>query len=253
MANTLKDKLRAGQVTYGVWLTMFDSDLVELFGHLGFDYAVFDAEHTALDPSAARDLIRACEVVDMVPIVRVPEINRSQILRYLEIGAVGIYVPHLKTADQARELVDAVKYAPLGHRGAGRMRAIEFGLADSLPDRYRQANDDTMTFALVEDLEGIENLDDIIAVDTLDGFSVGRGDLSHQMGHPGEKAHPEVEALAVEAEARLTAAGKVIEATVADAAEALDYINRGCLMISMTLQPIVIAGARKFLSDVGAR
>jgi 4-hydroxy-2-oxoheptanedioate aldolase len=250
VANKVKEKIAAGQVAYGVWADVFDADLIELCGYLGYDYAVLDAEHTDLDPGQAKLLIRACEVAGMVPIVRVPEINEHAILRYLEIGAVGIYVPHVNTADEARAVVDAVKYHPVGHRGAGSMRALRFGVDGDFTELCRQANEDTMVIVLIEERRGIDNLDEIMAVPGVDVVGIGPGDLSHTMGHVGEKSHPDVVKLVVDSEARVRDAGHVFDSVVGSVDEARDCVERGSLMVSYGLRNMVTSSAKHLLAEL---
>jgi len=250
MPNKVKDMLAAGQVVYGVWLEWLEPDLVEFLGYLGFDYVMIDGEHTALDRVNATELIRACDVVDMVPIVRVRENRPSEILGYLEQGARGIYVPHVNTAAEARAIVDAVKYAPDGHRGAGSARGVRFGLTMSGPDYLRTANQETMVIALIEEARGIENLDEIIEVPGIDVFGIGDGDLSHTMGHPGDRGHADVRRVVDDAESRIARAGKVFDAVVTDVEGARDAVRKGSLMVSVALRNTVADALKSFLTDV---
>jgi 4-hydroxy-2-oxoheptanedioate aldolase len=250
MSSKMMDKIRAGKVSFGIWVEWFEPDLIEVCGYVGFDYAVIDGEHTPLDHRLASEMIRACNVVGMVPIVRIPEINRSTILRYLELGAVGIYVPHVNTAEEARTVVDAVKYAPVGHRGAGSMRAVQFGLTRPLAEMYRAANEETLTILLIEEVAGVRNLDEIMSVDGVDVLAIGSGDLSHSMGLPGEKTHPDVRKAVVDAEAKISGAGRVFESTVSTKADAQDAIDRGSLMVSLSIRPMVAQASRQFIADL---
>ena len=107
------------------------------------------------------------------------------IYRTLDVGAQGVVVPHVDTAEQAREVVDAGKFAPIGHRGnyGGRQ---SFGVEDYLTT----ANDETLLVVLIEDVVAIENLDEILTVDHIDCFFVAPGDLSQSMGLPGGMNNP---------------------------------------------------------------
>ncbi len=252
MGNRLKDKFAAGEVAFGIWAEVPEADLVELCGHLGFEYVMFDAEGTAFDYRAASLLFRACEVADMVPIVRIPEIRASTIQAYLNLGAKGIYVPHVTTADEARAVVDAVRFPPSGHRGAGGFRWARFGVDGDMEARYRSANDEILVIALVEDPIGVENIDDIIRVDGIDVLGVGAGDLSLAMGYPSGQERPQVRSLVVESEARALAAGKVFDAVVGSVEEARDSIERGALMVSYVLRSMVANSGTAFLTELAA-
>lgn len=250
MANHVKDKIAAGQVAYGVWAEAFDPDLIELCGILGFGHVVFDGEDTIFDHRHASTLFRTCELVDMVPIVRIPELNPSIILRYLELGAKGIYVPHVRTADIARAAVEAVRYPPAGRRAAGSSRWARFGVDVDLAELYRQANEDIMVIALVEEPEGISNLDEIITVDGVDVFGVGPGDLSLNMGQVGRKDEPPVRDVVVESEEKIRAAGQIFDAVVGTAEEARDCVERGALMVNYALRDMVMTSGQQFLREL---
>jgi 2-keto-3-deoxy-L-rhamnonate aldolase RhmA len=250
MTNRVKQKLQSREVAYGIWADVFEPDLIEMFGWIGFDYVFLDAEHTGLDPQTASTMIRACNVSGMVALVRVPEINPSLILRYLEVGAVGICAPHVRTPDQARALVDAVKFSPDGHRGAGSMRALRYGLQQPFPELCRQANEDTIVLALIEDVEGILNLGQILSVQGVDVVGIGSGDLSHSMGFAGRKQAPEVEQATLDAEARIAASGKPFDSVVRTFAEAEDCVRRGSLMVSLSLRHFLGLQGRLFLESM---
>jgi 4-hydroxy-2-oxoheptanedioate aldolase len=250
MGNRVKEILRRGEASHGVWLEWLDPDVIEVIGLVGFDYVMIDGEHTALDRVSSTELIRACDVVGITPIVRVREGLNSEILGYLELGAQGIYVPHVNSGAEAKAIVDAVKYAPMGHRGAGSARGVRYGLTQDPRDYLRQANDDTMVIALVEEPSGVTNLDQILAVPGIDVVGIGDGDLSHLMGHPGDRGHPDVRQVVDDAEARIVAAGKVFDSVVSSRAEALEALGRGSRMISLALQTSVVELLRGYLRDL---
>lgn len=250
MPNKLKEMFRQKQVAYGVWIEFLDPDLIEVAGYCGFDYAMIDGEHTALDRSNCTELIRACDAVGIVPIVRVADNDPHIMLGYLEMGAKGIYVPHVNTGAEAAQIVDSVKYAPEGHRGAGSMRGVQYGLTAEPQDSFKRANEEIMTIALVEELQGIEALDDILAVDGIDVVGIGDGDLSHTMGHVGDKGHPDVRRVVLDAEARIAASAKVFDAVVTDVDAAKEAVDRGCLMVSVAVRGMLTEAFRGFLGNV---
>jgi 4-hydroxy-2-oxoheptanedioate aldolase len=240
MSNPVKEKFKAGKPAIGVWIEFMNPELVEFCGYLGFDYAVIDGEHFALDPVSCLGLIRACEVSGMVPVVRVPYNHPGVILSYLEVGCLGIYVPHVNSGADARAIVDAVKYAPLGHRGAGSGRYLRYGMSGlDAGAAQKQINDDTFVIALVEELAGIKNLDEIIATEGVDVIGTGSGDLSHSMGHIGQKDHPEVVRAVLDAEKRIAESRKVFDCVVTTAEEAHEAMSRGSLMVSFAVRGVL--------------
>src|SRR5438105_10549181 len=115
--NTLKRRLQTGKAAFGVMCTFPSPSVVEMLGHLGFDWILLDNEHGSITVDTAEACIAAAELTGMAPIVR-PVANRPEIIApFLDRGAWGVQVPHVNTADEARAAVDAVKYAPEGHRG----------------------------------------------------------------------------------------------------------------------------------------
>lgn len=253
MANEVKDKLSRGEISYGAWLDWAaEPGFVELLGWVGFEYVMLDAEHGPIYPTNAGGLIRAAEVAGAIPIVRVPHNDPATLLAYLELGAKGIYVPHVNTREDAERIVSAVKYAPEGRRGAGSQRAVQYALFDP-PDEYiKRANAETMTIALIEETEGIENLSGILDVPGLDVVGIGDGDLSHSMGYPGKRSDPEVRRVVDDAEGRIAASEKALDAVVSDAQEAKGAVERGCTMISLSVRRFVGTNLRAFLADTTA-
>ncbi len=251
LENRIKQKMADGQAVYGIYLQWACPDLVEFFGHLGFEWVFIDAEHGIIGRESCADLVRACHVTGMTPVVRVPENNVGTILGYLETGALGIIVPHINTAADARAAVDAVKYAPIGRRGAGSTtRAANYGLTQTPSEYFHQANEAVLVSALVEEIEGVNNLAEILAVEGVDIVGIGPGDLSMSMGLPGQPNHPAVRKLVDAAEARIAASGKTLDAVVTTADQAREAVSRGALMVAMSVASLLSGAGRTFLREV---
>jgi 4-hydroxy-2-oxoheptanedioate aldolase len=254
LTNPLKEKFAAGTPAIGVWVEMMNPELVEYCGFMGFDYAMIDGEHFPLDPRLCLELVRACEVSGMVPIVRVPSHDPSIILSYLETGCRGIYVPHVNSSSEALAIVDAVKYAPIGHRGAGSGRYLQYGMSPLPPGEAQDyLNRDTLIIALIEEVAGIEDLDAIVATPGIDVIGIGTGDLSHSMGFVGQKNHPDVLRTALDAEERVRASGKVFDSVVASSEDATEAIARGSLMVSIALRGVLRASLSEILNSVRSK
>jgi staphyloferrin B biosynthesis citrate synthase len=250
--NRVKAKLQSGETAYGVWLNWLDPNLIEFYGYLGFDYVIIDAEHLAVDRANCQEFVRACDVVGLTSIVRPPDNDPGTILGFLDLGAQGIYAPHVSSARDAEDVVSAVKYAPVGHRSMHYPRPMKYGLTDDPPNMYRQANEDTMVIVLVEEPEGLENLDEILTVEGVDVVGIGDGDLSHGLGFVGDKSNPKLRAVIDDAEARVVASSKVTDAVVTSTEEALTAVSRGARMISLSDQDVIEQAGRQFLSEVRA-
>jgi 2-keto-3-deoxy-L-rhamnonate aldolase RhmA len=184
--NKVKRMIKEGKLALSGHVSFSEPALVEILGFAGLDAAFIDMEHTSLDVQTVENLIRAADQVDITPLVRVPGHDTGIILKVLESGAQGIQVPHVQTAAQARELVKAVRYAPLGERGAaGGTRAAGYGFVP-WAEHVRRSNEETLLLVMCEDREGLNNLDAIAGVDGVDIVVVAPTDLSESLGLRGE-------------------------------------------------------------------
>src|SRR3989454_7913133 len=194
--NTLKQRLHAGKAAFGVMCTFPSPAVVEMLGHLGFDWILLDNEHGSITVDTAEACIAAAELTGMAPIVR-PVGNKPEIIApFLDRGAWGVQVPHVNTAEEARAAVDAVKYAPEGHRGIfSGGRPANYGFKGSTADYAKEANRNTLVCLMLEEVVAIENLAELVKVPGVDVYFIGSGDLSQSMGYTGQQAHPEVQGM----------------------------------------------------------
>src|SRR5688572_24284829 len=209
--NPAKKKLAEGGL---VTLVMGDysPDMCEFLGSLGFDAVMGEMEHFTTSWQDIANMSRACDLWNMMCMVRINRNDPALITRTLDCGANGIMVPHVNTAEEARAVAEAAKYGPDGIRGQfGGRRS--FGIS---ADYHRQANENVMTTILLEDIVAINNLDEILTVDGIDVFFVVPGDLAQSMGHTGQTGHPEVVAVIDQAIAKIVGAGRRAGALVND-------------------------------------
>ncbi len=208
--NALKRKLQDGQAVFGVMLTFPSAPVVEMLGGLGFDWILLDNEHGSVTVDNSEDLIRAAELSGIAPIVR-PVGNRPELISpFLDRGAWGVQVPHVNTAAEARAAVAAVKYHPEGHRGIfSRSRPAGYGFSGATADYVKEANRNTLVCLMLEEVEAIDNLDELVAVEGVDVFFIGSGDLSQSMGYPGQQPHPEVQEQLERGVKIITGAGRI--------------------------------------------
>jgi 4-hydroxy-2-oxoheptanedioate aldolase len=166
--------------------------MVEIVGNTGYDYAWLDAEHGSFSLSDLRQLIRAADAVGIDSIVRVPDHNPSFIQRVLDLGATGIVVPHIRTAADARAIVEAATYSPSGERGAcPAVRSVGYLTQDWRGDSAT-ADREVLIIGLIEDVEGVENVEEIAATPRLDGLVYGPFDLGMARGLAGDVTHPQL-------------------------------------------------------------
>ena len=207
--NRIKAAMRAGRKAYGYGLVFPSPWVIDIMGKLDFDYVFIDGEHGPFDLERLEDLCRAAERYNVTPYARVPDIGASTILRYLDRGIMGILGPHVTTEADARQLVRACYFGPLGERSFGGNRGTDYNAG--IPDKaayYREANDQMLVCALLEDAAVLKNLDGILSVQGIDLFGIGPNDFAQSLGHPGQLDHPEVVQATKEITDRIHKAGR---------------------------------------------
>ena len=191
----LKARLAADEPVMGTLAFLSCPDAIELLAITGFDYVIIDLEHSATNPETALHMVRAAQVRGMSPLVRVRENSEKLILQALEIGAEGIVVPFVQSADDVRRAASAIRFAPEGVRGTcTASRAAMYGtLRRQFLEHTRRTNGEIALVGLIEDMRGVDAIDAILACDPgLDVVLVGRSDLSASAGRMGEWNSPEV-------------------------------------------------------------
>ena len=154
-----------------------------------------------------------------------PDIGASTILRYLDRGIMGVLGPHIATEADARQLVRACYFGPLGERSFGGNRGTDYNAG--IPDKaayYRECNEQMLVCALLEDVAVIDNLDAILAVPGIDLYSIGPNDFAQSLGYPGEPDHPAVSKAMADITSRIHKAGKTMQADVMDSAWVSDML-----------------------------
>ncbi|MEM6308179.1 MAG: HpcH/HpaI aldolase/citrate lyase family protein, partial [Pseudomonadota bacterium] len=197
----------AGLLQKGLWLDSASPVVAELVGHVGFDWALIDWEHGPNDITTLRAQVQALGNTDTPCVVRVPDAQDWMIKQVLDIGVQTVVVPMVNTADQALCMARACRYPPGGTRGMGAAlaRATDYGLRS---DYVATTNDQICCIVQAETVQAFSNLADIAATDGIDGVFIGPADLSADMGHPGNPAHPDVIKAIEDACQTITQAGK---------------------------------------------
>lgn len=179
---SLRARARSGEKLIGALLRMPSEEIVEMLAVAGFDFVLIDCEHGPADVVPLRHHLALAQAHGVPVIVRVGERDRGQILRVLDQGAEGIIAPHLDSAEDARALVSAAMYPPLGDRGfATYSRAGRFGLV-AAADHRDWWLENTLVMGMVESPRGVTNVDEIVATERLDGIMVGPADLAASSG-----------------------------------------------------------------------
>jgi 2-keto-3-deoxy-L-rhamnonate aldolase RhmA len=189
----IRNKLETGERVYGVTAQLPSPEVAEIAGYAGLDYVWIDAEHGTMDLGDINQLIRAADAAGIDSIVRVPDHNPSFIQRVLDAGATGIMAPHVRNVADASAIVAAAKFAPEGIRGACPSTRAVGHLTFDWVTEYRRANADVLVFGLIEDAEGVHNVEAIASRSGLDGLVFGPFDLSQEAGLEGNIRHPDIE------------------------------------------------------------
>lgn len=180
---------RAG--VFGIFVKTASHQVIELLGGPSLDFVVIDAEHAPFDRNVLDVCLLAARACDLPAIVRIPELTEAAILAPLDMGAAGVMVPRIRSAEEAERAVTFAKYAK-GRGFSNSARAGRYGLR-SIPDHARGSDDETCVIAMIEDLAGIEAIAAIAAVEGIDALFIGRVDLTIALGRT-DTAHPDVEA-----------------------------------------------------------
>ncbi|MSQ34470.1 MAG: hypothetical protein EXR57_01450 [Dehalococcoidia bacterium] len=194
--NRVKKAMREGNIAYGYNLTFPSPWVIEILGILDLDFVWLDGEHGPFGLDQLEESCRVAEQVGITPVARVPSIEASTVLRYLDRGIMGIMGPHIGTREQAEQLVKACHFGPLGERSFGGNRGTMYTLTpDPWGDKrafYREANDNMLVGALLEDRASVDNIDSIVKVEGIDYFGIGPNDFAQGIGFPGQPEHPKV-------------------------------------------------------------
>ncbi|MCD5400196.1 MAG: aldolase/citrate lyase family protein [Dehalococcoidia bacterium] len=239
--NKTKKKLGRGEVATMLMGGHNSPDMVDFLGQFGFDSILIEGEHGPVDFGHISDLSRACDLWDMTSVVRVNLNLPGVIYRTFDLGAQGVMIPHVDTIEDARAVVDASKYGPIGHRGAAGGRQ-GYGVEDYV----HKANDETLVTVLIEDIVAINNLEEIVTVEHIDVFYVAPGDLAQSMNLTGQTSHADVRAEVDRGIATIVDAGKVAGMLVNDSTVD-DYLRKGVRFVGIPWGPWLASGAKTFL------
>jgi 2-keto-3-deoxy-L-rhamnonate aldolase RhmA len=249
--NPVKEALKNGKASFGMYVATPSPTIIELAGLAGLDWIRFDWAHAPLDLFAIENMVRASECQGVVPFIRL-ELNEQKISSVLESGVMGIIVPDINTADDAKTVVDAAKFSPIGNRGMfSSPRKSGYGTVSG-KEFKEWSNSEVMVGIQIESLEAIENLEEILSVQGIDIVLSGRGDISNALGVPGQKTHPLVleteEKIFKTAKEKGLAISPQLDPTAADFADTVaDWVDKGARVISFGHDLTVI---KKAFEDV---
>src|SRR5574343_475958 len=240
--NLFKQALRERRPQIGLWMGLASDYTAEICALAGFDWLVIDGEHS---PNDLNRILAQLKTLAAYPgshaVARVPVGDTALIKQYLDLGAQNILVPMVDTAEQAAQLVRAMRYpqddGQGGVRGMAGARASRWG---HYADYFKRANEEVCLLVQVESREALNNLDAIARTPGVDGVFIGPADLSASMGHVGNAAHPEVQAAIEDAIARILKAGKAPGILTPDETLARHYLSLGAVFVAVGLDTQIL-------------
>ena len=230
--NKAKRKLMSGGIALGTFMAFTDPAIMEVLGRVGFDFSVLDDEHSHYDKSQLSAMMLAAEVRDndIAPLVRIREGSVGAIKNALDMGALGIQVPMVDTYEQAKAIIEAAYYPPIGRRGLGSANhSAGYGFYNERMDYIRLANSEVLNVLQCESIESVNNLDAILSVPGVEVVFVGATDLACSMGVDvlADRRHPELLKTIDRAIKMIVDSGKVAGAPAMGAEEAKRLIDMG--------------------------
>lgn len=241
--NRVLEKLRRGEPVIGCQIRSRSPMIAEIYGQCGFDYVFIEGEHFPYNPESVLQMVQGCECGNIEPILRIVDHDPGKILQFLDMGVTGLLFPHCDTPEQAKAIMEAGKYKPLGSRGfSNTSRSTGYG---ALPmEEYKaMANQNTMLIPMIESRRAVESLDEILAAG-VDAIHLGPGDLAESYGFPvGHKAVQDAIDLVL---AKAAEAGVPVGTVSANPGEAVQNLRRGFRMISYSSDLMLLreAGSR---------
>jgi len=249
--NPVKRKLAAGETSVGLIVAEFaTTGIARIAAGAGAEFVMFDMEHGGIDIGATKSALAAARSCGAVPLVRTPSTGYHLISQPLDAGALGLMVPMVESAEQARLIVASAKYPPLGRRGVGVYYADDIE-ADGLAATLEKANEELLLIAQIETVEGVEHAEEIAAVDGIDVLWIGHFDLTTSLGTPGEfwnAPHTEAVDRVFEACRR---PGKTVATMANDPADALVLAGKGFTMLAFNDAMVFSAALGEWLQALG--
>jgi 2-keto-3-deoxy-L-rhamnonate aldolase RhmA len=229
--NAFKAAIAAGTRQIGLWSSLSSNIGAEIVGDSGFDWILFDTEHSPNEVPGLIEQLQAAALGTATPVVRPAWNDAVLIKRILDTGAQSVLVPFVQTPEEAQRAVAACRYPPAGIRGtAGTTRASRYG---RVSDYLKRANEEICVLVQIETGEALGRVDDIAAVEGVDGVFVGPNDLSASMGHLGDMRHRDVQQAIEQALTRIRGAGKPAGILTSNEEDARRYIELGYTFVAV--------------------
>jgi 2-keto-3-deoxy-L-rhamnonate aldolase RhmA len=242
--NPVKTRLAGGGRAYGAMVfEFFSPGLPQICRNAGAEFVLFDMEHTGLSFETLKTQVALCRGLDIVPMVRVPRSEYHFIARALDVGAMGIMVPMVGTAEEARHIVACTRYPPAGRRGAAFGFAHDDYQGGDVVAKMAALQARTMVIPQIETDEGLRNVEAIAAVPGVDALWLGHFDLTNFLGIPGGFQHPEYLAAVTRIVAACEANGKAAAFIAMDDTWAREYVKKGFRLMAYGIDQLMLQNA----------
>jgi 2-keto-3-deoxy-L-rhamnonate aldolase RhmA len=245
--NRMKEKIGRGEPAFGCSLMFPSPQVAEMLGYAGFDWLLIDCEHGSIGLADIEQMAMACDAVGITPIARPKTNSASDIQSVMDRGVMGVQVPHINSAADARRAVAAVKFGPgAGRSLAAATRPDSWGLGAPMPDFATAANARSLVCVQIEHEAGVRNVDEILRVEGVDVFFIGPSDLSQSMGFAGDPKAPAVAQAIEETLGKIVTAGRTpgMPATSDNVAKVVQW---GCRYVYTHLPRLIGPAATAFL------
>ncbi len=190
--NIMKEKLRSGKNVLGLFQNVINPNITEIMGLLGFDFVIVDGEHTTFNPNLAEEHFRAAELRNISSVTRIGQNDQQVIQKFLDAGSQGVLMPLINNKSDALEVVDSVKYPPIGKRGLASGRGSSYGIPQSVKEHVDHSNKETLVAIQIETTEAMENVEEISSIEEVDVLFFGPSDISSSFGIHGQINDPKV-------------------------------------------------------------
>ncbi|RJR38327.1 MAG: hypothetical protein C4576_22455 [Desulfobacteraceae bacterium] len=189
----LKERLKRGESVLGTMVIALDSpEIAKILKVSGFDFFIVDAEHGTMDYGAVAGILTVARETGITPMVRIPEVRREVVLKYMEMGARGLLLPNAESVEQAKAMVEYSKYYPMGNRGVSLFRPhTGFEKVENALEYMGRRNEENILMLQIESPAGVENVERMLDVEGIDAAFIGPNDLSQSMGIMGQTSHPD--------------------------------------------------------------
>ena len=256
LLNQIKQRAAQGKPSLGTFYELGGTAAAECVGIGGMDFVVVDTEHGPFEAETAMLAVMAAERRGCTPLVRARDLSRPAILKLLDVGAMGVIVPDVHTVEEVKQLVEYAKYYPLGRRGFAPTLASGYGFdreAADVESYFALCNRETLLIPQCETAEALEHIEEIAAMEGVDGIFVGPYDLSVALGKPARMDNPELLAAIARVLAACKANGKLSMIYAGDAAGSARLFRQGFDCVACGMDSILLIQAAKQLkADVEA-